>query len=143
MIRRAKASDAEAIEAIEKAWPTAPKWTQAQIEQETARKDAVFLVDSDGDRLSGHAVFRQELEEAHLLSIAVRPDLVRKRVGRGLLEALVLEAERLGLSKMTLEVGASNQAAVTLYLSSGFEEVGRRKDFYGKGEDALLLDRPL
>ena len=35
---------------------------------------------------------------------------------------------------------ASNQAALGLYLSMGFKEVGRRKGYYDSGaEDALLM----
>jgi ribosomal-protein-alanine N-acetyltransferase len=142
MIRKARPEDADEIEALEKAWHTTPGWTRAQIADELSRADSVFLVDRD-DVLLGHAVFRKELDEAHLLTIAVRPDRTKKRVGRGLMEALILEAERLGLSKMTLEVDAGNAAALALYGRLFFSEVGRRKDHYGPGRHAVLMDLAL
>ena len=46
------------------------------------------------------------------------------------------------LAFLTLEVRPSNQAAVALYCKHGFQEAGRRKDYYqDPTEDALLLTR--
>jgi ribosomal-protein-alanine N-acetyltransferase len=40
----------------------------------------------------------------------------------------------------TLEVRVSNQTAIALYKSFGFQEIGRRPNYYEvTGEDALLL----
>ena len=45
---------------------------------------------------------------------------------------------------LTLEVRPSNEGAVALYRSAGFEEVGRRRNFYqDPQEDALLMTRTL
>ena len=38
-----------------------------------------------------------------------------------------------------LEVRASNQPAMRLYASLGFEHVGLRKKYYQDGEDAVLM----
>ena len=40
---------------------------------------------------------------------------------------------------MTLEVRRGNAAARRLYESLGFEEVGVRRNYYGSGEDALIM----
>ena len=46
------------------------------------------------------------------------------------------------LSFLTLEVRPSNEAAIALYQSFGFEEVGRRRNYYDlPKEDALILTR--
>ncbi|MBI5082433.1 MAG: ribosomal-protein-alanine N-acetyltransferase, partial [Chloroflexi bacterium] len=48
----------------------------------------------------------------------------------------------LGLNAVeaTLEVRAGNKIAQNLYCKFGFEEVGRRKNYYrDNGEDALLM----
>jgi ribosomal-protein-alanine N-acetyltransferase len=45
-----------------------------------------------------------------------------------------------------LEVRPSNKAAIALYESEGFVEIGTRKDYYssaGDKEDALILARDL
>jgi ribosomal protein S18 acetylase RimI-like enzyme len=52
-------------------------------------------------------------------------------------------AERGAANALWLEVRPSNEAAIKLYVSYGFNVVGRRRDYYpaqeGKREDALLL----
>ena len=46
------------------------------------------------------------------------------------------------LSFLTLEVRAGNGPAIQLYLKHGFEQVGRRKNYYQRPrEDAILMTR--
>ena len=46
------------------------------------------------------------------------------------------------LAFLTLEVRPSNSAAIALYRSFGFEEAGRRRNYYDlPKEDALILTR--
>ena len=46
------------------------------------------------------------------------------------------------LAFLTLEVRPSNAAAIALYKGFGFEEVGRRKNYYDlPKEDALILTK--
>jgi ribosomal-protein-alanine N-acetyltransferase len=52
------------------------------------------------------------------------------------------EASNRGLCQISLEVRASNLAAITLYEQSGFVCVGRRRNFYRQPtEDALVMIR--
>ena len=51
-------------------------------------------------------------------------------------------ARQLGAGECFLEVRASNQSAYRLYERYGFNEVGRRRDYYpaaGGREDALVM----
>ena len=61
----------------------------------------------------------------------------------GILTALEEEAVRSGVERMFLEVRVSNAAAMLLYLKHGY--VGRyvRPRYYGDGEDALIMEKPL
>ena len=43
-----------------------------------------------------------------------------------------------GVLKINLEVNSKNQPAINLYKKFGFEQVGRRKNYYKDG-DALLF----
>ena len=49
------------------------------------------------------------------------------------------EALAEGITDVTLEVRVSNEPAIALYRSFGFEEAGIRKRYYGDGEDALIM----
>jgi len=82
----------------------------------------------------GFALYRVVAGEGELLNLAVEPLLRRGGIGRQLLERL------LGLAEVWhLEVRESNQAAIGLYESVGFERVGRRPGYYSDGEAALLF----
>lgn len=78
-------------------------------------------------------------EEAHILTIAVRPELRGQGIGRWLLLHLLAEARAEGCASVLLEVRPSNQAAIRLYESLGFGIIGRRKRYYPDKEDALVL----
>ena len=80
------------------------------------------------------------LEEAHITILAVHPDYQRQGLGQVLLWALLRSAWQRGLEWATLEVRASNRAAIALYQKFGFSEVGKRRRYYqDTGEDALIL----
>lgn len=82
------------------------------------------------------------LDEAHITVLAVHPVYRREGLGLLLLSALLRLAQRRGLERATLEVRASNHAALSLYQKFGFKEAGRRRRYYkDTGEDALILWR--
>ncbi|MBD3883532.1 ribosomal protein S18-alanine N-acetyltransferase [Phormidium tenue FACHB-886] len=81
------------------------------------------------------------LEEAHITILAIDPRYQRQGLGQALLLALLESAWKRGLEWATLEVRASNQAAIALYQRFDFQEVGRRRKYYDNSEDALILWR--
>ncbi|MBI3961103.1 MAG: ribosomal protein S18-alanine N-acetyltransferase [Chloroflexi bacterium] len=78
-------------------------------------------------------------EEAHILTIAVRPDFRGQGIGRWLLLHLLAEARGEGCDSVVLEVRPSNEAALRLYEKLGFVMISRRKRYYPDKEDALVL----
>jgi ribosomal-protein-alanine N-acetyltransferase len=94
--------------------------------------------------LIGIACLWAILEEAHITILAIDPAYQRQGLGQALLYALLASAQQRGLEWATLEVRASNRSAITLYQKFGFEEVGKRRNYYQDGlqaEDALILWR--
>ena len=82
------------------------------------------------------------LEEAHITILAIDPRFQGQGLGQALLLALLKSAHDRQLERSTLEVRASNLAAVSLYKKFGFKEAGRRKRYYeDTGEDALVMWR--
>ena len=95
-----------------------------------------------GNEYVGHGVISQVLDEAHLLNIAIAVEQQGKGWGLRLLEYLMQRATERGCVECFLEVRASNQAAYRLYERYGFNEIGRRRDYYpavGGNEDALVM----
>ena len=82
------------------------------------------------------------LDEGQITNVAVHPAYRRRGLGRRVLQSMLCEAEKRGLREISLEVRASNQAAITLYEQAGFLRVGRRRNFYKQPvEDALVMIR--
>ena len=75
-----------------------------------------------------------------VFSLAVHPDHRRKGFGAAIVRTLLRHAKDARLESVSLEVRASNTAAIELYKRAGFAEAGRRKGFYTKPtEDALVM----
>jgi ribosomal-protein-alanine N-acetyltransferase len=95
-------------------------------------------------RTAGLAVIRIAGGEAEILTIATDPAERRNGIARRLLTAILEALSGGGVTALFLEVGVTNQAALALYKSLGFVEVGRRAAYYqhtdGR-EDALTMQR--
>ena len=91
-------------------------------------------------RLLGMGCFWSILDEAHITILAVHPQYHRQGLGQALLYSLIKTACDRGLERATLEVRASNSAAISLYQKFGFKTAGRRRRYYkDNDEDALIL----
>lgn len=100
----------------------------------------------EGEQQVGHGVIQVIIDEAHLLNITVKAESQGRGLGLQLLEHLMQQAQLQGAKDCFLEVRASNQGAYRLYERYGFNEVGRRRDYYpavGGREDALVMVCPL
>lgn len=137
-VRAAVAADLDALCRIEAQAALAP-WDRARFEDSLARHQMLVLP-ANGE-LCGFAIFRQVLDEAEVLNIAVAPAHCRSGFGRRLLRAgLDLLAERARC--VHLEVRSGNAPAIALYRSEGFQRVGLRRNYYPGAEgreDAILM----
>ncbi|WP_028937587.1 ribosomal protein S18-alanine N-acetyltransferase [Pseudonocardia spinosispora] len=80
--------------------------------------------------------------EAEIHTIGVAPDQQGHGVGRLLLAQLLARADELGAA-VFLEVRTDNSAALGLYRSTGFEQLGIRRNYYRpSGADAFTMCRP-
>ena len=78
--------------------------------------------------------------EAHVSTLAVRPDHRRRGIGELLLVAMMDRAVERNAEVVTLEVRVSNVAAQNLYRKYGFHQVGLRKGYYSDNrENALIM----
>jgi len=89
--------------------------------------------------LAGYVCRWVVADEVHVLNVAVDPRWRGRGLGSVLMRAVLEEAETSEAQAVTLEVRRSNLAGRRLYESFGFEEVGSRPNYYGRGEDALIL----
>ncbi|KAI3428031.1 hypothetical protein D9Q98_006417 [Chlorella vulgaris] len=135
-LRRAAASDLDRLVELESL--TNGSWNPEQIEAELYRERATVLVVDEGEGTVGWAVGWAVPQEIHLMNVAVHPEHQRKGHARALLTAL-FDQHRGDAESVLLEVRASNESALRLYCSLGFERVGLRRRYYADGEDAVLM----
>jgi ribosomal-protein-alanine N-acetyltransferase len=95
----------------------------------------------------GFILIRCVVDEAEILTLAVRPPARKAGLGAALVEAGALEAARRGAARLFLEVADDNAAGRALYVRSGFTEAGRRSGYYARTDGsrvgALVLARDL
>ena len=93
-----------------------------------------------GDTVTAYGGMLTVLDEGQITNIATHPDHRRQGLAGSVLSALLDEARARGVAFVTLEVRASNAAAIALYEKFGFQTVGKRSRFYtNPTEDALLM----
>jgi len=133
-------ADVDAVLAIEHAVQAYP-WTRGNF-IDALSHGYMCRVDEECGEIRGYAVLMPVLDEAELLDIGVAAGQQRKGLGRAmLLEMLDMACER-NMLRVFLEVRASNTAALALYRSAGFGEIGVRRGYYQNAngrEDAITM----
>ena len=116
-------------------------WTDAMLRMQLQPDSHVFLTAETADgAVVGYVGMLYVLDEGYISNVAVRPDCRRQGVAEALLAALEARGRALMLSFLTLEVRASNAAAIALYEKRGYRAAGRRKNYYEKpAEDAVIM----
>ena len=139
-IRPMVETDVTAVVGIERASYQFP-WSEG-IFRDCLRVGYVCRVVTVGKQAIGYGVMSVGAGEAHILNLCVSGAYRCQGVGKRLLEYLIDRGTAAGMSEAFLEVRPSNTAAIRLYLSLGFEQVGMRRGYYqavGGREDAAVL----
>jgi ribosomal-protein-alanine N-acetyltransferase len=115
-------------------------WSERSFRNELDHPQSEFIVATIGPELVGYAGEWILVDEAHVTTIAVRPDHRRKGLGRDLMNELLARAKARGAVCSTLEVRASNAAAIQLYEGLGYVQAGLRRGYYPDNkEDAVVM----
>ena len=98
-----------------------------------------------GRKPAGFVLSRTAADEAEILSIAVDERWRGRRLGRSLIDLHLRQLAGHRVRNVFLEVDEGNVAALRLYRTAGFRQVGRRPNYYpkpdGKPATALVLRR--
>lgn len=117
-------------------------WSRRALEDEVRNPNAYFVTAVENGCVLGYGGMHCSCGECYADNIAVFGHHRKKGVGTAIVNALIEEAKRRGGEFLSLEVRPSNTAAVGLYTRLGFQEEGRRRNFYSQpAEDALILTK--
>ena len=140
-LRRANRGDAVALATLEVACFADP-WSQQSVENEVGTAHGRAWIAHVGEQPVGYLLAWLVGDEAQINRMGVVPALRGHGLGRRLvLRALAMVAKEAATS-VVLEVAADNMAALAVYGSCGFVEIGRRRKYYADGRDAVVMRAP-
>ena len=132
-------SHVAAVAALEKICFSAP-WSENSVRSELKNPLSCWIVAVCDGVVAGYVGSQTVGQESDMMNLAVSPEFRGQGIGRELVNALVSRLGENGASSLTLEVRASNTAAIGLYEQCGFLTVGRRPGYYRMPkEDALIM----
>ena len=115
-------------------------WSVNSIVYELTNPLSLWLVAEEAGIVVGYVGSQSVMDEADMMNIAVHPEYRRRGIAQELVHRLVTALRQKEVRRLTLEVRASNEPAKALYSGLGFEQVGRRPNYYrNPREDALIL----
>ncbi|MBI4211039.1 MAG: ribosomal protein S18-alanine N-acetyltransferase [Deltaproteobacteria bacterium] len=134
-----QSSDLEAVLDIEHQVYALP-WSRASYEDLLVQDSIQMWAAKKNGRLVGYMLSQLGGDDAELHTIAVSPDMQGQGIGRMLMQHFFADAMKRRLNSLFLQVRLSNERALALYRSFGFEVVGLRKRYYSDNhEDAFVM----
>ena len=119
-------------------------WTRNQIKNDIQSgmdsENWVYIMD---ELVTGYIFGWIIHDEFHLNNIAVHPEYLRRNIGKGLIRHIFSRVISHDIKVILLEVSSNNIPAQKCYKSLGFTQMGIRKDYYSKGDDAILYNLDL
>lgn len=144
-LRPMGAHDVHAVAAIEASVQQFP-WTPGNFSDGLKAGYSGWVAHRNG-QVVGFSMTMFAPDVAHLLVIAVAPELHGEGIGTALIRHCETEARARDLPALLLEVRPSNTKALSFYKRHGFEQIATRRDYYpapgNKREDACVMRKPL
>ncbi len=141
-VRGMRVEDVDEVVCIESEAFTSP-WQRETFLDLLDRDQVDLLVATlSGEGVIGYAVLWCILDQGELANVALKPAFRGRGLGTRLVERVIEVGRERSIETLYLEVRASNSRAIELYRRLGFEDAGRRRDYYNSPrEDALVMMR--
>ena len=143
LLRLATEADVNQVARVERLCFADP-WREESFGRLIDSPPAIFLVAlfPPDAGIAGYVIAFSVGEDAEVLNVAVDPRFRGMGLARQMLDAVLIQLGSRGVRTAFLEVRESNAAALSLYRSRGFSEIGRRSKYYRRPvEDALVFRR--
>lgn len=139
IMRTATTNDLQELAALEQLCNLSP-WSISQL-TDAIKLPAPIWVIEENQHIVAMLVWQLLVDQAEIHLLNTHPHYRQQGYARQLLKHLSQHALQQNLTRILLEVRASNITAQQLYKHIGFTECGQRKNYYSNGEDALLMEK--
>ncbi len=115
-------------------------WNYNILKQEISNSNSLYLVSKNSDNtIVGFAGVQFILDEANITNIVTKKIYRNQGIGSLLLEQLIYNSKKNGMSSITLEVNENNSFAIKLYNKFDFVITGFRKKYYNGKDNAIIM----
>lgn len=114
-------------------------WNFEIFKEELANNNSTYLVLRYDNEIVCFGGIKIILDESNIMDIVTKKDKRNQGFAKILLNKLINISKEKNCTSITLEVRENNIAAISLYESFNFKEVGRRKKYYKNGDTAILM----
>lgn len=114
-------------------------WNLDILKDELKSSNSKFIVAKLENEIVGFAGAKFIIDEADIMNIAVKSSYRKQGIASLLLKNLIDICKNNNMNSINLEVNERNFPAINLYKKYEFLEVGRRKKYYDKKFDAILM----
>ncbi len=118
-------------------------WTRKQWQSEFNKRGVKVVAILFEMKIIGIYVVQTIIDEAQINYFSIKQEFRRKGYGSQLMNYLIIECEKLNIKKLLLEVSENNSIAEIFYCKFNFSSVGRRKNYYKDGTDAILKEKKI
>jgi [ribosomal protein S18]-alanine N-acetyltransferase len=150
IIRNASEKDLEQVQRIENSSFDDPYSKEFFI---FLLHDSSFKVAVVGEEVAGYSIHkirtknallgRLQPKRAILISLAIHSSWRRKGIASMLLDELIRDLKTSDAAVLELQVMKTNDSAKALYLKFGFKPTATIPNYYGRGRDAVVMEKSL
>ena len=118
-------------------------WTKKQWQSEFNKIGVKVVAVLFKKKIIGIYVVQTIIDEVQINYFSIKQKFRLKGYGSYLMTYLVKDCEKLNIKKLMLEVSENNSIAEIFYRKFNFFTVGRRKNYYKDGADAILKEKKI
>ena len=118
-------------------------WTKKQWENEFHKNGVKVVGLLMEKKIIGIYAVQTIIDEAQINYFSIKQRFRRKGYGSYLMNYLIRQCKKSDIKKLLLEVSETNSIAEDFYSQFNFLSVGRRKNYYKDGTDAVLKEKNL
>ncbi len=144
IIRTAMPADAPALTRLELVFPARQRWSETSWLEEISGEDRLVEVAVTAmEGVIACASWRHAGDTTDLDRIIVAGKHRRLGIAGRLLRRGISWAAEQRVGNVLLEVASDNIAAIGFYAANGFVPVNRRGNYYGRGVDAVVMEKKM